>query len=277
MTRDPWDDLSSSLFAAGRREAPNAAAKRRTLQRALARAEQPRARPIAPWAVAALAAALLGAVWLLPEPEAPHAPISAEQPRARERVAKAERAEIAENAEAAERAPEPHAAASEPQAPAFEALAPVADRSSAPAPLERSGDAGPARRQSEAEAPREPASKPAVASRPPPSSPPPSPSPPTLEAELAVLDRAREELGAGQVDAALASLDRYDALRGVHLALEARVLRIQALAARGERARAAALARELVAEHPDSPLAERARRFTTLDSAPNPTPPRGEP
>jgi hypothetical protein len=92
---------------------------------------------------------------------------------------------------------------------------------------------------------------------------------PSLEAELALLDRARAELARGEPATALSSLDDYDAaLKGTRLALEARLLRIQALAAHGKRTEAAKLAREFIARHPDSPLAERARAFA------HPTPPR---
>jgi hypothetical protein len=88
------------------------------------------------------------------------------------------------------------------------------------------------------------------------------PRTPSLEAELALLDRARAELARGEPATALSSLDDYDAaLKGTRLALEARLLRIQALAAHGNRTEASKLAREFIARHPDSPLAERARAF----------------
>jgi hypothetical protein len=57
-------------------------------------------------------------------------------------------------------------------------------------------------------------------------------------------------------------LDRYDRGEyGSSLALEASVLRIEALDAVGRRSEAQALARRFVSANPDSPLAERAQRF----------------
>jgi hypothetical protein len=231
VTQDELDDLASSLFDAGRREVPGASAKHRTLEQALARLGQPRRRPIARFALVALAAALFGAFWLLPKQDDTRAPISAERARPRESTA-----------QAPESTPTPV-----PPSPAATQLKSFPAR-------ERAADAG------DGAARRKAASKPSAV------------APPTLEAELAVLDRARTELAAGNQDAALASLDHYDTtLRGTHLTLEARLLRIQTLAAKGDRARAAALARELVTQHPDSPLAERARRYTALDIEPKET------
>lgn len=223
MTRDEWDDRASSLFEAGRRESPDGAAKRRTLERTLARVDERRSGSFAPFALAALAAALVGAFWLLTKGEVTRAPISAEQPRPLAIAASPSRERVSDQPLGADAPLNP---------PAQERRLDTGDGASG---WKRSAKLAPA-------------------------------APPTLEAELAVLDRARTELTAGRAAAALASLDYYaTTLRGSHLALEARLLRIQALAALGERAQAAALARDLVARHPDSPLAERARSFTALD------------
>lgn len=64
---------------------------------------------------------------------------------------------------------------------------------------------------------------------------------------------------------ALAVLDRYGTLGGTDLSDEAALLRIEALAAQGRGAEAAEQARRFTEEHPDSPLAERARRLGGLN------------
>jgi hypothetical protein len=85
-------------------------------------------------------------------------------------------------------------------------------------------------------------------------------SAPTLADEVAALDRARAALTAGDAARALALVDQYErVLRGTTLRAEAALLRIEALAASGRRAQAEALARRFVAQHPGSPLADRAR------------------
>jgi hypothetical protein len=84
----------------------------------------------------------------------------------------------------------------------------------------------------------------------------------TLSNELGALKQIRQELRDGNGSAALALLDRYDSGEyGASLALEASVLRIEALDAVGRRADAELLARRFVRANPDSPLAERAQRF----------------
>ncbi len=88
--------------------------------------------------------------------------------------------------------------------------------------------------------------------------PPPPPPAPTLEEELAALRDARAALQAGNSDAALEQLDRYER-RGRRLRVEATVLRIEALAAAGRSAEATALARRFVVEHPTNPLVDRVR------------------
>jgi hypothetical protein len=87
-------------------------------------------------------------------------------------------------------------------------------------------------------------------------------STPTLSNELGALKQVRQALRDGDGGAALVLLDRYDGGEyGSRLALEARVLRVEALDAVGRRAEAEALARRFVRDNPDSPLAERAQRF----------------
>lgn len=87
----------------------------------------------------------------------------------------------------------------------------------------------------------------------------------TLDQELALLDRARRELAAGNSQAALSDLDHYERnLRGQQLRAEARLLRIQVLVQRGELERATRLARQFVSDYPNTPLSERARSLTGL-------------
>ncbi len=83
-----------------------------------------------------------------------------------------------------------------------------------------------------------------------------------LAEEVAALDRARSALSGGDARGALRALDDYAARfpQGA-LGPEASVLRIEALARAGDRARAAALARSFLLGHPGGPLAERARRY----------------
>jgi outer membrane protein assembly factor BamD (BamD/ComL family) len=83
-----------------------------------------------------------------------------------------------------------------------------------------------------------------------------------LRQQLELLQQARSLLRSGQPKEALVALDRYESeLGGTDLRDEAALLRIEALAAQGRAAEAAALARRFVLEHPDSPLAERAQRL----------------
>jgi hypothetical protein len=87
-------------------------------------------------------------------------------------------------------------------------------------------------------------------------------STPTLSNELGALKQIRQALRNGDGGAALVLLDRYDGGEyGSSLALEASVLRIEALDAVGRRSEAEALARRFVRDNPDSPLAERAQRW----------------
>jgi hypothetical protein len=83
-----------------------------------------------------------------------------------------------------------------------------------------------------------------------------------LGQQLEQLKQARSLLRSGQPAEALTVLDRYEQeLGATALRDEAALLRIEALAAQGRAAEAAALARRFVVEHPDSPLAERAQRL----------------
>lgn len=82
----------------------------------------------------------------------------------------------------------------------------------------------------------------------------------TLANEVSALREAREALAAGQSRRALAALDAYvQRFPGGHLGLEAEELRIEALAASGNSAAAAARARSFLAAHPTSPYAHRLR------------------
>jgi hypothetical protein len=87
-------------------------------------------------------------------------------------------------------------------------------------------------------------------------------SPLTLEEETQALERARTAIHAGDPGSALSELDAYQkAARGGALALEATLLRIQALAAAGRTGEASELARRFIALNPNSPLVDRARRY----------------
>lgn len=84
----------------------------------------------------------------------------------------------------------------------------------------------------------------------------------TLEEETQALERARTAIHAGDPGSALSELDAYQkAARGGALALEATLLRIQALAAAGRTSEASDLARRFIAANPNSPLVDRARRY----------------
>jgi hypothetical protein len=89
-----------------------------------------------------------------------------------------------------------------------------------------------------------------------------SSSPSALAAELAALDIARSRLNAGDANGALLRLDEYTRAypRG-RLALEAEVLRIDALSRSGQRAAAAKRAATFLKRHPNSVLASRVRAY----------------
>lgn len=82
----------------------------------------------------------------------------------------------------------------------------------------------------------------------------------SLVAEVTALKKAREALAAGRPKKALTELNIYDKrFRGGRLALEAEVLRIEALAQSGEGKAAAARAASFLSAHPSSPYANRVR------------------
>jgi hypothetical protein len=91
-----------------------------------------------------------------------------------------------------------------------------------------------------------------------------APAAPALAEEIALIDRARGFLGARDPSRALDLLDTYDRHPG-NLAHEATALRVEALAMRGDRARAAQVARVFLTEHPRSPLAARIRTLAHID------------
>jgi TolA-binding protein len=83
---------------------------------------------------------------------------------------------------------------------------------------------------------------------------------PSLNAEVVALDRARKALASGNSEGALAELGSYDReFPGGRLGPEALFLRMEASVKKGDRAAAERAARELVANHPKSPHAARAR------------------
>jgi hypothetical protein len=95
-----------------------------------------------------------------------------------------------------------------------------------------------------------------------------APRPPSLGSEVELLERARALLAHDDPAQALRALDEYtQTLRDVALRDEATLLRIDALARSGQRSAAEQLARRFVDEHPDSPLADRARKLTGLGDA----------
>jgi hypothetical protein len=90
----------------------------------------------------------------------------------------------------------------------------------------------------------------------------PAPASGTLAGEIALLTQARAALRAGAGASALELLDQYAETRaGTALDLEATLLRIEALSATRQHARAAALAQRFVADHPNSALTDRAKSF----------------
>jgi TolA-binding protein len=92
---------------------------------------------------------------------------------------------------------------------------------------------------------------------------------PTLADEVAALDRAREAVAAGQPARALSVLDDYGRrFPGGTLAQEATVLRIEALAASGDKAGASRLGQGFLEKNPGSPHAARIR--TLIGASPIP-------
>jgi hypothetical protein len=84
----------------------------------------------------------------------------------------------------------------------------------------------------------------------------------SLSDELSALKVASSALAAGDAQAALAALDRYDRLlKGQKLRAEATLLKIEALSRAGQTEASSALARRFVEQNPGSPLVDRARSF----------------
>lgn len=88
----------------------------------------------------------------------------------------------------------------------------------------------------------------------------PKPAPTSLTEEVAALDAAREALAGGDASRTLRALDEHDRkFPGGMLGPEATVLRIEALALRGDRAGARRLGTAFLEAHPRSPHAARLR------------------
>jgi TolA-binding protein len=84
----------------------------------------------------------------------------------------------------------------------------------------------------------------------------------SLAAEIRALDQARSALGAGDTNRASQLLDAYAANRpSSTLSQEAALLRVRVLLNRGQRSAAAALARRIIAQHPESAHVESLRRL----------------
>jgi hypothetical protein len=87
-------------------------------------------------------------------------------------------------------------------------------------------------------------------------------APGSLGDQLAQLQRARAALRSGHAAQALELIDAYQ-LGGQAFGAEASLLRIEALAATGERARAAERARQFLRDYPNSPLVDRAQSLAS--------------
>lgn len=93
----------------------------------------------------------------------------------------------------------------------------------------------------------------------------------SLTYEVAALNRAREALAAGDAAGTLRALDNHNRrFPGGMLGPEATVLRIEALALRGDRASAVRLGKAFLDAHPRSPHANRLRSLLGIDP---PSPP----
>jgi hypothetical protein len=254
---DPLAELEAKLFAAAREEQPEAELLERVLRAAREPARHPaalRSRSAPPasnrrvrasssklgWLLAAAAlAAALGLAWL----------------RSFER-----HGELAISAEHAPRQTQP-AIAPSPSAPAV----------SAPVPAVAVPPRAPAAPAVKAEAPERTRPHPARATTAPqrasaPGSEPPA-APATLATEIGLLKQAREALREGDAARASSLLDGYDAAHGTALGAEATLLRIEVLSAQGHSEQARALAQRFLADNPDSPLADRARRLSAARGA----------
>jgi outer membrane biosynthesis protein TonB len=157
--------------------------------------------------------------------------------------------------------------------PATTEPAPVETRAEEPAPVTTTETAEPPRTAKPPE-PARTATHGAASARPEPpavattSAAPQAPEPSTLGREVAVLDEARRAMD-GNPAAALAVLDRYDATFGGngHLSDEATVLRIKALARRGDRASARTMLDTFARKRPNSPHLANLR--AVVDGPPN--------
>lgn len=134
-------------------------------------------------------------------------------------------------------------------------------------PSPPSGASQPAKATSALALPSAPAAGPAP---PPSAAPAASPSAaPSLSDEVAALRGAHDALGRGQPAKCLEAVDAYFArFPSGRLSAEAQFLRVQALAASGQEAQAAALARSMLARSPRSPYAARLRSIAGEDAAP---------
>jgi hypothetical protein len=135
-----------------------------------------------------------------------------------------------------------------PAAPVAPPVAAVAEPVASSEPAPNTDDVGPS---AASPAPRSASARPAASVT----------TQPDLTRDIAVVDEARQALRAGHASEALAALDRYDAEFGKTGALrvEASVLRIEATARAGNRARAQQLARAFLAHNGKSPYAARVK------------------
>ena len=86
----------------------------------------------------------------------------------------------------------------------------------------------------------------------------------TFQEQLALLETARSALARGDTEACLRTTDRYDErFRSGLFSDEIAVMRIEALAARGDHARAQTLGEAFLARNPDSAYASRLRSILT--------------
>ena len=88
-------------------------------------------------------------------------------------------------------------------------------------------------------------------------------NPDALAAEIRLIDEARADLRQSDPGAALETLTRYDQLvkHGGSMRAEATVVRVEALQASGDTARATALGQRFLAKNPQSPYADYVKRI----------------
>ncbi len=90
-----------------------------------------------------------------------------------------------------------------------------------------------------------------------------------LSEEIRLIDSARSSVRNGEPRSALRALNQYRTrFPQGRFSLEATALRIEALAASGERAKARVLAQRFIQHHPKSLLVERVRKYATGGGAP---------